>query len=269
MIRLSPARLIAGGLLPLLVACAGLPAPPAVPEPSLRQQVLVIAHRGAHLQHPPNSLEAIRAAIELGCDYVELDVRQSRDGALVLMHDPHVDKTTDGEGAVADLTLADLRALRLDNGEPVPTFAEALACCAGKIGVYVDHKGGPDEEIVAQLREHGLLQHAVIYGGDDDLRQVKRLAPEMGLLAPHPSSEAGMRRLMQDLHPGQLDSHMRSWSLADIRLAHELGAEVWVDVMHEWDSDEGYRTAVAMGVDAMQTDYPGDLLAVLRELGRR
>jgi glycerophosphoryl diester phosphodiesterase len=73
------------------------------PQPGKR--VVVIAHRAAHEEAPENSLAAIRAAITAGCDYVEMDVRGTKDGALVLMHDGAVNRTTDGSGEVAAMTL--------------------------------------------------------------------------------------------------------------------------------------------------------------------
>src|ERR1041384_3084618 len=71
--------------------------------------VIVIAHRGANKFAPENTLAAFRKAIEMGCDYVELDVRRTRDGALILMHDRTVDRTTDGKGAVDQMNVSEIR----------------------------------------------------------------------------------------------------------------------------------------------------------------
>jgi glycerophosphoryl diester phosphodiesterase len=87
--------------------------------------VAVIAHRGEHIHNPENSLSAIRAAIELKADYVELDVRTTIDGRLVLMHDATVDRTTNGKGLVARMAFDQIRALKLGK-EQVPTFEERL-----------------------------------------------------------------------------------------------------------------------------------------------
>jgi len=94
----------------------------------------VAAHRGASESHPENTLAAIRAAVDGGAHQIEFDVRLSADGALVLVHDRQVDRTTDGRGDVADLTLAELRALDAGawrgaafRGERIPTLEEGLA----------------------------------------------------------------------------------------------------------------------------------------------
>jgi glycerophosphoryl diester phosphodiesterase len=105
------------------------------------QLPLVIGHRGAAGRAPENTLAALRRAWELGCGWVEFDVRLTADGTLVLCHDADLDRTTDGSGLVAEHTLAAIR--RLDAGswfdrlfvdERVPTLAEALALC-GELGI--------------------------------------------------------------------------------------------------------------------------------------
>lgn len=106
-----------------------------------RGSTRVIAHRGASRSAPENTLAAIAAAFDLGVDMVEVDVRLTRDGVPVLMHDETVERTTDGEGRVADLDLAELRALDAGSwmddrfeGERVPTLVEALALARSRGG---------------------------------------------------------------------------------------------------------------------------------------
>ena len=87
---------------------------------------LVIGHRGAGSLAPENTLEGIKAAALCKADYVEMDVRLSRDGELVLMHDESVDRTCNGKGLVEELDLIELKALRA-RGQEIPTLAEASA----------------------------------------------------------------------------------------------------------------------------------------------
>src|SRR5258708_47839 len=101
-------------------------------------QVVVISHRGEHLAHPENTLPAFQAAIDAKADYFELDVRTTSDGHLVLMHDATVDRTTNGHGAVRDMTFDQIRALDAGArfgpqfaGTKVPTFDEALQLAHG------------------------------------------------------------------------------------------------------------------------------------------
>lgn len=102
-------------------------------------QVLVVAHRAYWRSNAPeNSLAAIDSAIQLKMDMVELDVWRTKDHHLVLMHDPTVDRTTDGKGRIADMTLAEIKQLRLKDKDGrltshrVPTLREALLLAKGK-----------------------------------------------------------------------------------------------------------------------------------------
>src|SRR5262245_57261008 len=97
---------------------------------------LIAAHRGGALLWPENSLLAFESAIGLGADYVEFDVHLSRDGEVVVIHDPTLDRTTTGTGPVRERTLAELRTLRLKDRagartkEPIPTLDEVAAVAA-------------------------------------------------------------------------------------------------------------------------------------------
>src|SRR5437868_7957496 len=98
-------------LLPLLCLPASSGNTDFAPLPRLKHPIAVIGHRGGRALAPENTLAAFRNAIRLGADYVEIDVRATRDGHLVIMHDSTVDRTTNGSGAVRDLDFATIRSL--------------------------------------------------------------------------------------------------------------------------------------------------------------
>ena len=109
----------------------------------------ICAHRGASDTHPENTLAAFREAIRLGVHMIEFDVALSKDGQLVLMHDTTVDRTTDGNGPVSELTLAELKKLDAGSwknnrfkGERIPTLGEALAIMPDNMWLNVHLKGG-------------------------------------------------------------------------------------------------------------------------------
>src|SRR5579863_6165855 len=119
------------GLLSFAFAVSAASPAGFAPLPRLKHSIAVIGHRGGRALAPENTLAAFRNAIKLGADYVEVDVRATRDGKLVIMHDSTVDRTTDGKGAVRDLDFATIRALDAGSkfsaqyaGEKVPTFDE-------------------------------------------------------------------------------------------------------------------------------------------------
>ncbi len=125
--------------------------------------VLVSSHRSCWTETSENSLDGIRRCIAEGIDIGEIDVRTTRDGALVLMHDETVDRTTNGHGAVADLTLAEIQALRLYargggkgaslTARRVPTLQEALAAARGRILLNLDVKAAGIGPMVAAILE--------------------------------------------------------------------------------------------------------------------
>src|SRR5690349_23251679 len=104
----------------LLLLCL-LPAPGAQ-----TRRVVVISHRGEHLHHPENTMPAFEEAVRLGADYIEVDVRTTADGKLVISHDANVDRCTNGAGEIAKMTFADIR--KLDAGvKKGPEFAGTKA----------------------------------------------------------------------------------------------------------------------------------------------
>jgi len=90
------------------------------------KKFLIVAHRGASAYEPENTIRSFERAFQLGADFVELDIRLSKDGALVVIHDEAVDRTTNGSGLVRDLTLNQLKLLDAGKGEKIPTLNEVL-----------------------------------------------------------------------------------------------------------------------------------------------
>lgn len=148
---------------------------------SLDETVLVVAHRACHnpipslglrQAAPENSLASLKRCIALGVDIAELDVRRTRDGHLVILHDDTVDRTTNGTGRVNDLTLAQLRSLRLRQGdggttaelteEQVPTLDEVLAAADGNAILNLDIKDAIYPETIAAVQKSGAADRVIV-----------------------------------------------------------------------------------------------------------
>ncbi|MEK7869563.1 MAG: glycerophosphodiester phosphodiesterase family protein, partial [Nitrospirota bacterium] len=99
------------------------------------QRVLSIGHRGAAGHAPENTLGAIHKGIALGVDFIEIDVRRTADGALVILHDETVNRTTNGKGRVDRLSLREIQTFSAGNGEIIPTLEDALKAVAGRAGL--------------------------------------------------------------------------------------------------------------------------------------
>jgi len=208
--------------LALLLAALALPHP-AVAQPGRAEQVkarladangwrdhvMVVAHRGGWKEDgaiilPENSRAAIRRSIALGVEIVELDVRLSADGALVVMHDSWLDRTTTCSGEVGRYTLAELRACRLVvegshvvSDETVPTLAEMLAETRGRILVNVDNKGGPAliPAIYDAARASGAIGEIIV---KENIWDDQRLAQIRAALPPEPVSALFMPVVADD-----------------------------------------------------------------------
>ncbi len=232
--------------------------------------ILTSAHRGEHLKHPENSLPAFQAAIDAGMDYVELDVRTSADGHLVLMHDPTVNRMTDGKGAIKDMTLAEIKKLDLGARFPgkfpnlrVPTFDEALELCKGKIGIYVDTKAATPKDLIAAIERHDMGDHVMFWSEHVDfLQQIAALRPSWTLL-PEAYNPKHVQELMTVLHPHVLGFDGRDFNEPTLRAANAANAGVFVDLNSPQDWEDG----IAAGVAGIQTDWPFELMAYLRARG--
>ena len=157
----------------------------------------IVAHRGSSADRPENTLASTLRAIEAGATAVEVDVRTTRDGRLVLSHDAALDRTTDGTGKIGEATLAEIR--RLDAGswfdkryaaERVPTLEEVLVVCRGKIDVLLDLKETGDEyarRVTDVVKKHGEPSRTIV--GVRSVEQAelfRRLLPQarqIGLIA--------------------------------------------------------------------------------------
>lgn len=273
---------IVSAALSAVIALVCAPAAPAAyrgaPLPRVRHRIAVIAHRGGRALAPENTLAAFRKAIALGADYVEVDVRATRDGHLVLMHDASVDRTTNGHGAVRDLDLAAIRALDAGSrfgaeyaGERVPTLEEALGLCRGRIGIYLDHKEAPVAQVWRAVREHGMERQVIVYDGTEGLKEWKAEAPGVPVMPSLPDEyrrPGGIAAYLRVLRPEVLDGNILEWTAPLVREAHAAGIRVYVDNLGPADNPAGFRRAIAMGVDGIQTDHPDQLLRVLAERGR-
>jgi glycerophosphoryl diester phosphodiesterase len=222
---------------------------------------VIIAHRTSPYDAPENSLAGIRRSAELGADYVELDVRRTRDGVPVLLHDPLLLRTTGRPWLVSWATAAGLRKARLrGSGEPVPTFAEAVAALPEGVGFAVDTKDpGAAEAVVDELRRQGRLGDCLLWAQSE--RAVR-------WYATHAGSEAAEVALLRDAHgPEAIDrflgdavafgataisAHQATVDEAFIDRAHGEGLKV-----HCWFQDQDtQRRLASLPLDGIVTDWP-------------
>ena len=157
----------------MLISLSGFAQPK--PELNLNQvfnpnskMVLVTAHRGDWRNTPENSIQALKNCIAMGVDIMELDLKKTKDGYLVIMHDRDIDRTTTGKGDVADYTLAEIQKFYLRSGSghatkhQIPTFKEILSTAKDHIIIDVDKGYDYYPQVIKELREAGMIRQAIV-----------------------------------------------------------------------------------------------------------
>jgi glycerophosphoryl diester phosphodiesterase len=236
-----------------------------------RTYPLILAHRGASAYAPENTLAAFRLAAEMGAEGIELDGKLSRDGAVVVMHDATVDRTSDGEGRVSDLTLAELKQLDAGRtfdarfaGERIPTLDEVFDAIGDRLIVnveltnYTTRGDGLEDRVVDLIVRRGLLERAMVSSFNPaSLRRVKHIAPQVvcGLLYA-PGVREALRRMVPRGSIRGLEAHHPHHSLIDARLIRYMRKRnLRVNTWTVNEADE-MRRLIDLGVDAIMTDRP-------------
>ncbi len=237
------------------------------------EDFVVIAHRGASAVAPENTLVAYTKAIEMGADYAELDVRQTKDGAIVLMHDKTVHRTTGVKGFVWDFTLSELKKLDAGSwfgeefrGEPIPTLQEVIRLAKGRMKLNIEVKISENEPGIAQkvvdiVRSENFSKHCIITSFDmETINTFKRIAPDLktGFIFE--------KEYHADVFEGTWDVLCSNSELVDagfVQLAQESGKKIYVWTVN--DREEMLRL-IGLGANGVITDRPDLLKSVVAEV---
>ncbi|MCZ6674663.1 MAG: glycerophosphodiester phosphodiesterase family protein [Verrucomicrobia bacterium] len=222
--------------------------------------VVSIAHRGAVVpEYPENTLMAFRKAMQAGSEVVEIDLRSSKDGEIVILHDSTLDRTTNGTGPVSDYTLTELKRLDAGMGERIPTYSEVLQLVSStNAQLLLDLKvtSLPELTKIVRLTEkHGhVLNVIAAVRSLEELKDIQSLNPNLRTLAFIPEredietySKAGVDiiRLWPD------------WIREDpnlVKKVHSLGNTVWTTSMKA--KNEELKELIGYGVNGLFTDFP-------------
>jgi glycerophosphoryl diester phosphodiesterase len=214
---------------------------------------LTVGHRGVMGVEPENTLRSFRRAERAGLDQVELDLHLSKDGALVVMHDATVDRTTDGSGYLRDLTLAEIRELDAGLGERVPVFEEVLDAVRRPIQAEIKDVAAA-RALADTLRGRGETGRvSVLSFHDAALAEIRALLPEVRtvLVASRLGPEIVTRAQAVGARMVSLD--LTQLSLDVVRRCQAAGIAVmaWtVNTAQDW------ALARALGLDGAATDLP-------------
>jgi glycerophosphoryl diester phosphodiesterase len=227
--------------------------------------MLTVAHRGYSAAYPENTALAFERAIEAGAEFIETDVRFSRDGALVCSHDASLTRVGGDARAIADLTLAELQAVALARGQKTLALEDVLVIARGRAEVMLDVKVSSPKmaaAVVAALERTQMSRH-VVYGARtvEHLRDVLQCASQVAILAMPASPELVTGFLAHELRA------VRYWEddVTPERIAQVVraGREVWVTAgLRPRQEAPGYVTAARaaalaqMGVHAVLVNDP-------------
>ncbi len=237
--------------------------------------MLIIAHRGASGNAPENTLAAFRKAVALGATFIETDLQLSRDARFMAIHDATVNRTTNGHGAVHDMTLADLRKLDAGSwfgsefaGERIPTLEEILEFSKkNDVVFYLEIKPGAawggEHALIGALRDSGEIPRAVVISFDAAIvLNLRKIEPTLmtGLLYDgqienplEKAVEIGARQLA-------IRGDLVTPALIAQAKKKDLQVVCWT-VNHP----AHMRMLAAAGVDGIMSDYPDRLAAAVRK----
>jgi glycerophosphoryl diester phosphodiesterase len=234
--------------------------------------IFVVAHRGAHIGIPENTLAAYQKAIDLGCDFIEIDIRKTKDGKFVSVHNATIDAYTEGKvkGNVSDFTLAQLKQINIGKriakqweNERIPTFEEILKLCKGKIGIYLDLKEPNVKELVDIARLYDMSKNIVWYipaSYIENIKQLKDYCPEC-IPMPDPRSKENINLVVKEVNPYVLATDMNELNEEYIKIAKKYNLKVIVD--ENEGTEEEWKKIIKWGTDGIQTDYPEQLINYL------
>jgi glycerophosphoryl diester phosphodiesterase len=223
------------------------------------KEFISFAHRGASGHEPENTLAAVEKAVELGADWVEVDVHVIA-GELIVIHDELLDRTTNGAGYVKDKSLAYLRSLDAGKGQRIPTLREVFDSVAGRAGINVELKGPKTAGLAVSLieeyvreRQWNYEQFIVSSFNRRQLRKVRKLNPHIriGILIDRPRRHYAI--FARRYHAYSVHAHVNITSARFIARAHERGLKVFVYTVN---SSEDIDRLQALGVDGIFTDFP-------------
>jgi len=216
--------------------------------------MLRIGHRGARAYAPENTLTSFRKAIELDANAVELDVRKTKDGKLVVIHDADVKRTTNGKGLVSELTLRQIKDLSTEGSEKIPTLEEVLDFLDKKVQVLIELKeAGYEKQVLEILHAKGLEKTVIITSFlEEALQKVRELDSNLATGLIYATHKNPVKAAL-DLKANYLVALYRFVHTANVIKAHENGLKVVVWTVNTPSEVETY---VKKGVDGIASDKP-------------
>jgi glycerophosphoryl diester phosphodiesterase len=237
----------------------------------------ISAHRGNTGKAPENTIATYKNALKLRVDFIEIDVRTTSDGKLVILHDGTLNRTTTGEGPVKHISFSELKKYSAGKGyvgfeeEKIPSLEEVCQLIsrwnkwhAKKTYIYVDCKEVAPKRLVEILQKYDLANESCFYGNDAFLMSLKQEFPQARLM-PSLRKKEDIASKIAALHPFAFDANFLSLTSEMVQEIHAQGIRVFTDLLGPLDTDIHYKKAITLGVDLIQTDKPDLVLKALHD----
>ena len=243
------------------LASMGYANPAAQGRPS-SEDIEVVVHRGANFLAPENTLPSARAALKYGAEWIELDVRKSKDGVLYNLHDETLDRTTDGHGPIHLVTSSEIE--RLDAGSwfgpafrglKVPRIETMLDSLKGKANVFFDvKKGTPVADLVKLVRAKGFEKNSFFWFADAKMvPEFVKLAPEMKIKV-NASDIEGIKKWQAVCRPSYVEIEPENITKNLVNYCHKNGILVMAAIQN--GNEEAYKKAIQAQPDLVNIDQP-------------
>ncbi len=234
---------------------------------------LIIGHRGAYDEAPENTLKGFKKAIELGADYIEFDVHQSQDGALVIIHDVDILRRMRINNTIDQMTLKELQKLDLGEGERVPELWEVIKLGKGKVNFLCEIKAkGISEKVITLLRNEGVIDNTIIQSFFvEELLEVRRIEPELELAAIVPINEEYIpewdkrKRLIEELLNFEFPIIVTRYKNVDeqfLQYSHKRNLKVFTYTINTRKTMERF---INMGVDGIIVNSVSKAVKIIRK----
>jgi glycerophosphoryl diester phosphodiesterase len=221
----------------------------------IMKKPLVVGHRGAASYEPENTLKSFDKAVSLGVGAIEFDVHLSSDGEVVVIHDETVDRTTNGKGAVKDMSFDRLRKLDAGEGEQIPSLQEVIDLYKDKALMLIELKAeGTAKPVVDILNKSEAWDKVIVISFLHDLvKEVKQLDKRIKTGVLFVGRPINANRLAKDVKADALVMLYKTVDKRIVREAHKEGLKVFI-----WNIDDKseVKEYVKLGVDAISSNKP-------------
>lgn len=225
-----------------------------------QSSLFIIGHRGAMGYEVENSISSIRKAIEIGVQMIEIDVFRCQTGEIVVFHDDHLNRLANKDALIEDLTLSEIKELRLSNGEKIPTLKEVMELTNGVVNMNIELKGKNTANGVYDLVTHYIQKNELQLTDMlissfhwEELSIMRNLSPTIKIGVLTQISPVKSIHFAKEIKAFSIHPRYNSLTKNKVEKIHEAGFYVYAYTVN---LIEDIEKMMAIGADGIFTNYP-------------